>query len=75
MTVFEMNSVNGAPSERLFPPKSEKDMLHRRRLLLDAVKNVLDTHVDFSLDNEGRSGPEVIRTMQHVMCQPWVGVY
>ena len=59
MTAFEMTSVNSAPSHRLFPPESEKeDTLHRRRVLLAAVNNVLDTHVDFSMGDERRSEQE-----------------
>ena len=56
MTVFEMTPVNSAPSQRLFSPESEKKAtLHTRSA---AVNNALDTHVDFLMNDEGRSEPE-----------------
>ena len=55
MTVFDMTAVSDRPSESLFPRDVEdKDSLHRRQVLLDAVKIVMDKFVDFSMDSEGR---------------------
>ena len=59
MTVFKMSSVTDKPSSELFPEAStEGDTLQRRKIVLDAVKKVMDNYVNFSIESqsEGEGG-------------------
>ena len=50
MTVFGMSSIDDAPSHDLFPDTSlQGHTIHRRRVILDAVKKVMDRYVHLSV--------------------------
>ena len=58
MTVFGMSSLHDAPSSEFLPDTpSQEDTIHTRRVLLDAVKKVMDTYVHLSF-NEPESQNE-----------------
>ena len=59
MTAFKMSSNTDKPLSELFPEASrEGDTLQRRRIVLDAVKKVMDKYVNFSIESqsEGEGG-------------------
>jgi L1 cell adhesion molecule like protein len=68
MTEFKMSSVNASPSTSVFSVASAKsDTLSRRRILLGAIRKVLEKHVKFSLPEDNPSCREVHECKDHVL--------
>ena len=66
MTAFQMSSLDDTPSTDIFSADSaESDSSTRRRFFLDAIQNVLDDHIDISIDGEGNS--DEARDDDHVL--------
>ena len=63
MTAFQMSSLDDTPSTDIF--SADSDSSTRRRFFLDAIQNVLDDHIDISIDGEGNS--DEARDDDHVL--------
>ena len=73
LTVFWMSSIHDAPSSDLFHnTAAQGDTLHRRIILLDTVKRVMDRYVHLPFDeaashNNQEDGSECDRPRDHIL--------